>query len=179
MAEAQSDLKRSSLKSPQNIRKTQDFLSYKDWSLLTVAVAFHTETCLSQVISVCCCSHTLHCRVLNLMYLKEEKGSQGLQSRSVHTLLPSLSLSFCFSLSSVLYRKAFQENSSPNKRRYYFYLTPFLFQCGLKLQVCLFESSSRFLWIVLHSLVFLLAFVFFLYRVSRSIKAIRSPNSAR
>ncbi len=139
---------------------------------------FHTETCLSQVISVCCCSHTLHCRVLNLMYLKEEKGSLGLQSRSVHTLLPSLSLSFCFSLSSVLFRKAFQENSPPNKRRYYFYLTPFFFS-ALKLQVCLFESSSRFLWIVLHSLVFLLAFVFFLYRVSRSIKAIRSPNSAR
>ncbi len=131
---------------------------------------FHTVTCLSQVFSVCCCSHTLYCRVLNL---KDEKRSLGLHSRSVHSSLPSLSLLFCFfPLSSVLNRKAFQETLPLTKRRYYIFLShPFMFQCGLKLQVCLFESSSLFLW-MFHSLVFLLAFVFFL----SSIKAIRSSQ---
>lgn len=77
--------------SAQNITKMQDCFVIKS---AHGGRCFRTVTCLSQVISVCCRSHTLHCRVPNLMYLNEEKGSLGLQSQSVHTF--SFSLSFYF-----------------------------------------------------------------------------------
>lgn len=121
---------------------------------------------------------------LHLIYHIEEKGSLGLQSHCVHTLLPSLSHSVFHILSSVTVIEKHFKKALPDKSGFYyiFSLALFLFQCRLrclKLWVAKLPLHAFFFWTVLHSLVVLLAFIFFLYRVSSGIKAIRSQNSAR
>lgn len=91
-----------------------------------------------------------------------------------------------FSLSSVVYWKYLKKTPPPGISFYYYIFTsPFsCFSAGFGVWKCACLSRapsfrSLFLWIVLQSLFFLFAFIFFLYCVSRSIKAIRSQNSAR
>ncbi len=176
-AEAQTDLKCSSLKSPQNIRKTQGFCRAKTEVCLWGPFLSYSDVPLSGLLCLLLFTHF----TLQSPESKRQEALSGSSFLHLYIVLFLLFLSYSvfFPLSSVLNRKVFQETLPLTKGVIiYLYLTPFMFQCGLKLQVCLFESSSLFLWIF-HSLVFLLAFVFFLSHLSRSIKAIRSPNSAR